>query len=88
MPLADVEGLAALLMYRATHPSAPKKVNVWPAAVALQGTQALQPPSIRGLAFMPHKGLLTAQLGTGGMRLNAGGVFNAVGWTRYQGALL
>jgi hypothetical protein len=31
---------------------------------------------------MPHKGLLTAQLGTGGMRLNAGGLFNAVG---YQG---
>jgi hypothetical protein len=37
---------------------------------------------------MPHKGLSTAQLGTGGMRLNAGGVFNAVGWIRYKGALL
>ena len=42
----------------------------------------------KGLASMPHKGLLRAQLGTGGMRLNAGDVVNAVGWTRYQGALL
>lgn len=37
---------------------------------------------------MPHKGLLTAQLGAGGMRLNAGGIFNSVGWTRYQGDYL
>jgi hypothetical protein len=41
-----------------------------------------------GLAFMPQKGLLTAQLGAGGMRLTAGGIFNAFGWTRYQGDYL
>jgi hypothetical protein len=61
------------------------------AAVALReglGTQALQRLSIGGLAFMPQKGLLTAQLGAGGMRLTAGGIFNAVGWTRYQGERL
>jgi hypothetical protein len=30
---------------------------------------------------MPHKGLLTAQLGTGGVRLDAWWRFNAVDWT-------
>jgi hypothetical protein len=34
---------------------------------------------------MPHKGLLTAQLGTGGMRLNAG-AFQRVGGTATGGA--
>ena len=34
-------------------------------------------PLDKGPAFMPHKGLLTAQLGAEGMRLNAGGIFNA-----------
>jgi hypothetical protein len=71
------------------HSRPTRAMKDWAAAVApARGTQALQRLSIRGLAFMPHKGLLTAQLGAGGMRLNAGGIFNAVGWTRYQGERL
>lgn len=61
----------------------------WAAAVALRETRdsgAPTPLDKGGLAFMPHKGLLTAQLAAGGVRLNVGGVFDAVGC--YQGALL
>jgi hypothetical protein len=39
--------------------------------------------STPSIGSMPHKGLLTAQLGTGGMRLNAG-AFQRVGGDCYR----